>query len=104
MRKLELQDVFRLSEIIDVMGIEIDLNDLMDKVKKDGKVTERIGGQIALLLIKKMHKAEKQVYKFMADLSGDTVDEVKKYRPKQLVSFFTDLMTDEDFNDFFQQA
>lgn len=104
MRKLELQDIFKLSEIIDVMGIEMDLNDLMDKVKKDGKVTERVGGQIALLFIKKLHKAEKQAYKFIADLSGDSVEDVKKYRPKQILSFFTELMTDEDFNDFFQQA
>ena len=48
-----MQDVFKLSEIIDVMGIELDLKDLMDKVKKDGGVTERVGGQIALLFIKK---------------------------------------------------
>lgn len=104
MRKLQLQDVFKLSEIIDVMGIEIDLNDLMDKVKKDGRVTERVGGQIALLFIKKMHKAEKQVYKFIADLTGETVEEVKQYSMKQLIAFFSDLMTDEDFADFFQQA
>jgi Mor family transcriptional regulator len=104
MRKLELQDVFKLSEIIDVMGIEIDLKDLMDKVKKDGKVTERVGGQIALLFVKKLHKAEKQVYKFIADLTGETIEEVKKYRPKKLIDLFVELLNDEDFADFFQQG
>ncbi len=104
MRKLELQDVFKLSEIIDVMGIELDLKDLMDKVKKDGGVTERVGGQIALLFIKKLHKAEKQTYKFISDLTGETVEEVKKYRPKKLIDLFVELLNDEDFADFFQQG
>lgn len=104
MRKLELQDVFRLSEIIDVMGIELDLKDLMDKVKKDGGITERVGGQIALLFIKKLHKAEKQTYKFIAELTGDSIEDVKKYRPKQIINVFSELLNDEDFADFFQQA
>lgn len=104
MRKLELQDVFKLSEIIDVMGIELDLKELMDKVKKDGGITERVGGQIALLFIKKLHKAEKQTYKFIAELTGETVEEVKKYRPKKLIDLFVELLNDEDFADFFQQG
>lgn len=104
MRGLELQDTFRLSEIIDVMGIELDLNSIMDKVKKDKQVTERVGGQIALLFVKKLHKAEKQITEFISNITGDEVAVVKKYKPKQMMEFFTDLFNDKDFADFFQQA
>lgn len=104
MRGLVLQDVFRLSEIIDEMGIELDLKELMDKIKTEGGMTERVGGQIALMLVKKLHKSENKMYEFIADLSGDSVAEVKKYRPKKIINFFSELLNDEDFADFFQQA
>ena len=104
MRKLELSDVFKLSEIVDVMGIELDLNEVMNKAKKkNGDVQANMGAEVAFLFIKKIHKAEKQVYKFIADLTGDKIEDVKKYSLKQLVKFFQDLFNDEDFTDFFTQ-
>jgi len=57
-----------------------------------------------LIFIKKMHKAEKLVYKFIADLTGETVQEVKKYSIKNITEFFTELTNDEGFTDFFTQA
>lgn len=105
MRKLELSDVFKLSEMIDVMGIELDLNELLNKAKKkDGDVQANAGAEVGFMFVKKMYKAEKLVYKFIADLTGDKVDEVKKYNIKQLIAFFTELVNDEDFTDFFTQA
>ena len=104
MRKLELSDVFKLSEIIDAMGIELDLNELLNKSKnKDGNVQANMGAEVAFMFIKKIHKAEKLVYKFIADLTGDDMQVVKKYSLKQLVKFFQDLFNDEDFTDFFTQ-
>jgi len=104
MRKLELSDVFKLSEIIDAMGIEIDLNDLMNKSKKkEGDMQANMGAEVAFMFIKKIHKAEKLVYKFIADLSGDDLQTVKKYKLKQLIEFFKELFNDEDFTDFFTQ-
>jgi len=105
MRKLELSDVFKLSEMIDVMGIELDLNKMMDKTKnKEGDAQSKLGAEMALIFIKKMHKAEKLVYKFIADLTGETVQEVKKYSIKNITEFFTELTNDEGFTDFFTQA
>jgi len=105
MRKLELSDVFKLSEMIDVMGIELDLNKMMDKTKnKEGDVQSKLGAEMALIFMKKMHKAEKLVYKFIADLTGETVQEVKKYSIKNITEFFTELTNDEGFTDFFTQA
>lgn len=104
MRKLELSDVFKLSEIVDTMGIELDFNAVMNKAKKkNGDVQANMGAEVAFIFIKKIHKAEKQVYKFIADLTGDKIEDVKKYSLKQLVKFFQDLFNDEDFTDFFTQ-
>lgn len=105
MRKLELSDVFKLSEMIDVMGIDLDLNQLIKKANvKEGDVQSNVGAELAFMFIKKIYKAEKLVYKFIADLSGETLQDVKKYNIKQLITFFTDLFNDEDFTDFFTQA
>ena len=107
MRGFELQDAFRLSEIIDVMDIQIDLNELMDKAKtgaKDGKIQEKIGAQVALLFIKKLYKAEKPIIVFISNITGEDIEAVKKYKPKQIATFITDLFKSEDFVDFFQSA
>ena len=105
MRKLELSDVFKLSEMIDVMGIDLDLNQLIKKANtKEGDMQSNVGSELAFMFIKKIYKAEKLVYKFIADLSGETLQDVKKYNIKQLITFFTDLFNDEDFTDFFTQA
>jgi len=104
MRKLEFSDVFKLSEMIDVMGIDLDLNELLKKSKnKDGNVQANMGAEVAFMFIKKIHKAEKLVYKFISDLTGDDLQKVKKYSLKQLIEFFQELFNDEDFTDFFTQ-
>ncbi|GEQ32156.1 hypothetical protein B795N_00380 [Marinilactibacillus psychrotolerans] len=104
MRKLQMSDVFKLSEIIDVMGIDLNLNKIMDNAKnKEGDVQSNVGAEVAFLFVKKLYKAEKQVYKFIADLTGDSVADVKQYSIKQLVAFFKDLINDDEFTDFFTQ-
>lgn len=104
MRKLELSDVFKLSEIVDVMGIELDLNKILNGAKsKEGGIQANMGAEVAFLFIKKIHKAETQVYKFIADIVGEPVKEVKKYDVKQLVDFVTELFNDEGFTSFFPQ-
>lgn len=100
MRGFELQDTFKLSEIIDVMEIEVDLNEMLDKAK-EGKVQETVGGQFALLFIKKLHKAKTQIVEFIANVTGEEIEVVKKYKPKEIKTFFIDLFGNDDFKDFF---
>lgn len=104
MRNLEFSDVFKLSEIIDAMGIDLDLNELVTNVKqKEGNIQANMGAEVAFMFIKKIHKAEKLVYKFIADMTGDSLEKVKKYSLKQLIDFFQELFNDDDLNDFFTQ-
>lgn len=105
MRKFELSDVFKLSEIIDVMGIDLDLNEIVDTAQnKEGDLVEDVGAEIIFKLLKNLHKADQLVYEFIADITGDTIKEVKRYKPKKIMNFFTELFSDEDFADFFTQA
>lgn len=105
MRKLQLSDVFRLSEMIDTMGINLDLNKLMDTAKsKDGDAQENVGAEIAFVFVKNLYKAENLAYEFISELTGDSLKEVKKYKLKQIKAFFKELLDDEEFTDFFQQA
>jgi D-alanyl-D-alanine dipeptidase len=103
MRGFELQDTFKLSEILDVMDIQLDLNDLLDKAKAEKeKVQEKVGAQVALLVIKKLHKADKQIIEFISNITGEDTEVIKKYKPKQIKDFFIDLFNNEDFKDFFK--
>lgn len=104
-RGFELSDIFTMSEIIDKMGVELDLNTLLDKSKdlKDNKQSQAfVGGQIALLFIKKFHKAKDEIIEFISQLSGDPVEVVEKYKPKQIKEFFMELFGNEEFMDFFK--
>lgn len=104
MRGLQFSDVFRFSEILDKTGLEFDLNAMLDKAKEDSNVQAKVGGQIGLLILKKIHKAEKEVYKFIANLEEKTVEDIQKYSIKDLLRFFEELVKQEDFADFFPKA
>jgi hypothetical protein len=101
MRGFELQDTFKLSEIIDVMDIQLDLNKLLDQAKGSDNAQAKVGGELALLVLKRLYKADKQIVEFIASITEETEAEIKKYKPKQIKAFFVDLFNNEDFADFF---
>ena len=124
-RSLELQDCFKLSEILDAMDVNIDLNEIMEKVKelqeqnrakkaaeeageeyippqKEKSITERVGAQLALSLIKKLHKGSQPCYELIADISNATPEVAKHYKFRELSEFFTKILEDPEFPVFFQ--
>ena len=103
MRKLNVEDSFAFSEILDKMGIQDDINELMDKARSKGKDGQAwLGGQLILLMIKKIHKAKEEVIEFLSSLFYIEANELKKKPVKELVSMITELFSSEDFKDFFQ--
>lgn len=101
MRGFELQDTFKLSEIVDVMDIQLDLNNLLDRAKDSDNAQAKVGGEIALLVLKRLYKADKQIVEFISSITEEPEEVVKKYKPKQIKEFFTALFNSEDFADFF---
>ncbi len=102
MKQFELDDTFLLSQIINDLDIELDLNDFMDQSKK--KSAEYVGGQFFYLLIKRWHKGKKSIPEFIAVMSEISVEEAKKMKIPELKAFFIDLFKQEGIQDFFKSA
>lgn len=102
MRKLNIEDAFLFSEIIDKMTIETDLNKLFDEGKKKG--SEWLGGQVVLLLAKKMHLAKNELIQFIASVSEKSEQEVKTLGFKELKEVIFGIVKQEGFADFFNSA
>lgn len=102
MRSLTISDAFTFSEIIDKMGIDADLNALIDKGQTNGQ--EWMGGQIALLILKKIHKAKDEVLGFLASLDECSVEEISAKKVIYLKDLLSGLTKDPQFADFFKSA
>ena len=102
MRALNIEDAFTFSEIIDKMGIETDLNKIMDEGKKNGQ--EWVGGQMVLLILKKMHKAKKELIWLLASVAELDETELSKKPVMFLKDLFGQITQDPQFADFFQSA
>jgi len=105
MREFTLYDSFTLSEILDKTGIDIDLNTLFDQaIKVDKDRAAFLGGQIVLKLAKKIHLAKNEVVQLISDMTGDSVDEVKKYKLDKTLNVLKEIFTQSGVTDFFKQA
>ena len=102
-KKFQLEDTFYLSKIIADLDIEIDLNSFMD-ASKNKKDASYVGGQFFLMLVKKWHLGKKSIPEFMAVISQETADEVKKWDLKTAKNFFIELFKQEGIQDFFKSA
>lgn len=102
MRDFTLEDGFALSEILDKTGLNLDLNAFADSVKEGNQAF--VGGQLVLTVIKKMHLAKTEIIKLMASMSGESVDDVKKWKINKIKAFFTDLFSQGGVADFFDTA
>lgn len=102
MRQLTIKDAFAFSRIIDKMGIDVDLNELLDKGSEKGQ--EWMGGQMALLIIKKLHKAEGEVMEFLSSLENCTIEEMGNKPVVYIKELISGLTKDPQFADFFKSA
>ena len=115
-KEFDLNDVFLMSEIIEKMEIQFDIDTIIKKTnatklenKQDaaelGKdVLLSIGLDLATNLIKRMYKAQKEVKQLIANLTGKTTEEVGRMSLKEMKEFFVALATHEGFGDFLSQV
>lgn len=105
MRAIIFDDLMKLSLIVDKMGIELNLNELLNKSRSDkGTVQERVGAQVALLLFKKIHLAKTEVYDLVAGIAETTIQDVSKFGIKQFIEIFTEIISSEDIKSFFTSS
>lgn len=101
MREFSFEDSFVLSEILDKTGLQIDLNAYADSAKKNKDSQAYLGGQLILSLIKKIHLAKNEILKLASDMTGEDIEEVKKWNISKMKEFFSELFSQAGFKDFF---
>ena len=114
-KPFDLEDVFTMSEIIDKMGLDADVRNVISQVnvsklenaddaKALGKeVAVGIGIDLISKFIRNLHKAKNEVKKLIGDMSGKSPDEVSKLSMKDMKEFFSELIGDGEFIDFLKQ-
>ncbi|MBS4538218.1 hypothetical protein GOQ27_07070 [Clostridium sp. D2Q-11] len=120
-KEFDLEDVFLLSEIIEKMNLNVEIEKYMDSKKiidfienneEKEKQEEQLGKEMFLKMgldlgvkfVKRMHKAKKEIKKLISDLTGKPMKEVSKMSLKEIKTFFMELVKTEGFEDFLSQA
>lgn len=104
MRDFTFEDGFALSAIGDKIDMKIDLNALLDAMKLDKEKAAYMGGQMFLDLFKKMYLAKNELIQLIADMTGDSVENVKKYNLAKLKETVTEMFNQPGLIDFFKSA
>lgn len=111
-----LDEVFLISEIIDKMGIEADIEKITKTIqtakvenKNDlaglGKeIAVGIGIDLVTKLVRNIYKAKDEVKRLVCSMTGLSINEVNKFGLKEIKEFFTELVRHEGFGDFLSQA
>ena len=89
---LTLKQGLKLSAIIDKLDIKIS--------NPNGK-PEEIGADLMMQIISKAHKAEKEIYAFVAETKGITAQEAENI---DLVQFIKEIASDAGVINFFKSA
>lgn len=115
-KEFDLDSVFMISEIIDKMGLEADVEKITKQIKtsklenkKDAttlgkEVAVGLGIDLVTKILRNFFKAKKEVKQLVSYLTGLTEKEVGAMNLKQLKEFFTELVEHEGFTDFLSQA
>lgn len=88
---MNTQSLIKLSAIIDKMGISKEL------VSIDKATNEEVGKEIIALVISNLYKAENEVYEFIANFKGITVEEAKLLN---IIDLLKELTSTEGIKDF----
>lgn len=115
-KDFDLDDVFTISEIIDKMGLEADIDKITKQVKtakiENKKDATTVGKEVAVGLgidlvtkmIRNLHKAKSEVKQLISNLTGLDSQAVGKMGLRQIKDFFSELVQHEGFTDFLSQA
>lgn len=112
MRGLQTKDLGLFSKIISKLEIKEEAKKLFVSIDPAGKSAEEIEqeknaleGELAfdvgMLLIENYWKAEKDIHKLLANMTGKTIKEFEKLPLNELIKLLQELANDESFKSFF---
>ena len=102
MRKLNVDDMFLLSEIADKMEVELpEYPELKKSATKDEieKAQKLYGTKILTLLVRKIYKAKDEIIRLIENV---TEKDVKNMGVKEITSTFKELLTQDGVLSFFK--
>ena len=107
MRNFKATDLFALSRILkkmnikdEIKGLDIDINAGTDKVD----VKETVIIELIYIFLENIGLAEIEVYKFLADIEGRKVDDIKNLEIDEFIDILRDVFNNEGFTKLFTQA
>lgn len=106
LRKLNTGDVFKMIRIISKCGIsEFKKCFVLGGIAKDKKNIEEIGFnallEIAGIIADNLPKCEKEIYAFLAGISGLSEKEIEQLEPAETTNMIYEITHKEEFADFF---
>lgn len=108
-RQLNSEDLFPLTTIIVKLGLGEFKNIFSDPsalsvFEKDGKGNTAKAVSLSLdivgVVLTNLPKAEKEIYSFMASLSGQSEEQLRKMRASEFIEAIADFIHSEDTKDF----
>lgn len=85
MKGLSTEALMSLSAIVDKMDIGQELKNMVVDTGNEERDNEEIGKQLIVLLITKLHKAKEEVYEFISQYKGITIEEAKKVNSIEII-------------------
>jgi translation initiation factor 1 (eIF-1/SUI1) len=97
MRKLNVDDIFLLSEIAEKMDFELPA--YPEKTENEEKAQREYGMKLFAMLFKKIHKAKTEIKELVTSVSGKSANEMGV---KELADSFKQIISQEGALDVFK--
>ncbi len=105
LRRLSSKDIFPLSKIISKIGIK-EFSTAFQNADLSSGNTTAIGLAVFLdvagIVLENLSACEKEIYTFLADLSGISVKELQDISLADFMQMIVDVVQKEEFADFFK--
>lgn len=100
---LKTKDMFTLSAIVDKMGLDEDIKEILSARKKKNFNDEEMGEKLIFSIVKKMYKAKVEITQLLADISGKSIKDVENLQLKETIELIKKLLQEEGVLSFLSQ-
>lgn len=109
MRKLKTSDLFSISRILKKMNIKDEIKGLAKDItgatpEEKEKAQQSMEIDLAMLFVENIGSAEKEIYKFFADLTGKSTTDIENMDLNNFINLVKELFNQEGFASFLSTA
>lgn len=109
MRKLKTSDLFSMSRILKKMNIKDEIKGLAKDItgatpEEKKKAEQSMEIDLAMLFVENIGSAEKEIYKFFADLTGKTAADIENMDLNDFINLVKELFNQDGFASFLSTA